>query len=81
MRLWDLTIGWTAFPHLYELRRPKTTADQAHVEARFAPCFDARDWAHHQPPGGVTEFSVMGLAIASQVLYIGNSVWIAMATR
>ncbi len=37
MRLWDLTIGWAAFPHLYERRRPKTTAGQPHVEARFTP--------------------------------------------
>ena len=44
MRLWDLTVGWAAFPHLYELRRPKTTADQAHIEAQFATYFDARDW-------------------------------------
>ena len=44
MRLWDLTVGWAAFPHLYELRRPKTPAHQAHVDAQFAPYFDARDW-------------------------------------
>lgn len=44
LRLWDLTVGWAAFPHLYELRRPKTTADQAHIQAQFATYFDARDW-------------------------------------
>ena len=44
MRLWDLTVGCAAFPHLYELRRPKTPADQAHIEAQFATYFDARGW-------------------------------------
>ena len=44
MRLWNLTVGWAAFPYLYELRRPKTAADQAHIEKQFATYFDARDW-------------------------------------
>ena len=44
LRLWDLTVGWAALPHLYELRRPKTAADQAHIQAQFAPYFEARDW-------------------------------------
>ena len=44
MRLWDLTVGWADFPHLYEMRRPKTAADQAHIEDQFATYFNARDW-------------------------------------
>jgi 2-hydroxychromene-2-carboxylate isomerase len=43
-RLWDLVMGWTEFPHLYELRRPKTAADWEHVGASFAPYLEARDW-------------------------------------
>jgi 2-hydroxychromene-2-carboxylate isomerase len=43
-RLWDLTMGWTEFPHLYELRRPKTAADWEHIGASFAPYLEARDW-------------------------------------
>ena len=44
MRLWDLTVGWREFPRLYEMRRPKTAADQIHIENQFATYFDARDW-------------------------------------
>ena len=43
-RLWDLVAGWTEFPHLYELRRPKTAADWDHIGASFAPYAQARDW-------------------------------------
>jgi len=44
MRLWDLTVGWREFPHLYEMRRPKTEADKAHIDAQFKPYVEARDW-------------------------------------
>ena len=27
LRMWDLTVAWTEFPHLYELQRPKGKAD------------------------------------------------------
>ncbi|GIX47547.1 MAG: hypothetical protein KatS3mg131_1758 [Candidatus Tectimicrobiota bacterium] len=50
LRLWDLTLGWCEFPHLYELRRPKTAADFAHIEAQFAPYYQARDWPTIQNP-------------------------------
>jgi 2-hydroxychromene-2-carboxylate isomerase len=43
-RLWDLTAGWAEYPHLYELRRPKTAADWTHIEGRFRPYLDAREW-------------------------------------
>jgi 2-hydroxychromene-2-carboxylate isomerase len=43
-RLWDLVAGWAEFPHLYEVRRPKTTADWEHIGASFAPYLEARDW-------------------------------------
>jgi 2-hydroxychromene-2-carboxylate isomerase len=43
-RLWDLVAGWSEFPYLYELRRPKTGADWAHINASFAPYVKARDW-------------------------------------
>ncbi len=49
-RLWDLVAGWAEFPHLYELRRPKTAADWNHIETSFAPTFDARDWHSVQNP-------------------------------
>jgi 2-hydroxychromene-2-carboxylate isomerase len=49
-RLWDLVAGWQEFPHLYELRRPKTAADLDHIAAAFAPTFEARDWRSVQNP-------------------------------
>ena len=50
MRLWDLTLGWTEFPHLYEMRRPKTQADLTHIDAQFEPYYTARDWLTIQKP-------------------------------
>jgi 2-hydroxychromene-2-carboxylate isomerase len=49
-RLWDLVSGWVEFPHLYELRRPKTGADWEHIQANFAPYLDARDWRTIERP-------------------------------
>ena len=51
-RLWDLVSGWADFPHLYELRRPKTADDWAHIQDVFSPYLAARDWrsvAHPVP--------------------------------
>ena len=49
-RLWDLVLGWREFPHLYELRRPKTESDWQHIEASFSPYLNARDWQTIQNP-------------------------------
>ncbi|HVA72986.1 MAG TPA: DsbA family protein [Acidimicrobiales bacterium] len=49
-RLWDLVAGWTEFPHLYELRRPKTAADWDHIGASFTPYIEARDWRTIERP-------------------------------
>jgi 2-hydroxychromene-2-carboxylate isomerase len=49
-RLWDLVTGWAEFPRLYELRRPKTQADWAHIENCFRPYLSARDWKTVQNP-------------------------------
>jgi hypothetical protein len=49
-RLWDLVAGWAEFPHLYEVRRPKTVADWEHIGASFAPYLAARDWQTVQRP-------------------------------
>jgi predicted DsbA family dithiol-disulfide isomerase len=51
-RLWDLVAGWTEYPHLFELRRPKSSADWSHIGEMFAPYLKARDWqtvAHPVP--------------------------------
>ena len=44
LRLWDLVEGWWEFPHLYELRKPKTDADWAHIGSHFETYLAARDW-------------------------------------
>jgi 2-hydroxychromene-2-carboxylate isomerase len=44
LRLWDLVEGWWEFPHLYELRKPKTPADWAHIGSHFDTYLRARDW-------------------------------------
>jgi 2-hydroxychromene-2-carboxylate isomerase len=49
-RLWDLVAGWSEFPHLYELRRPKTGADWAHIAEQFNPYLTARDWQTIERP-------------------------------
>lgn len=43
-RLWDAVDAWRQFPHLYEMRRPKTKADWEHIEGSFRPYLTARDW-------------------------------------
>ena len=50
LRLWELTVGWTEFPHLYEMRRPKTAADFAYIDAQFDTYYKARDWKTIQNP-------------------------------
>ena len=49
-KLWDLVAGWGHFPHLYELRRPKTETDWQHISATFQPYLDARSWRTVQNP-------------------------------
>jgi 2-hydroxychromene-2-carboxylate isomerase len=44
LRLWDLTLGWRDFPHVYEIKRPKSRDDQRHIAAVFQPYLGARAW-------------------------------------
>jgi hypothetical protein len=44
VRLWDAVVAWTEFPHLYELQRPKTPADEQAIAEAFRPYLQARDW-------------------------------------
>ena len=48
--LWDLVCATRRFPHLYELKRPKTDADVAFIAAEFAPYLTARDWESRERP-------------------------------
>lgn len=43
-RLWHLVEGWTDFPHLFELQRPKGRGHQAAIAEAFRPYLEARDW-------------------------------------
>jgi len=44
VRLWDLVVGWTEFPHLYELQRPKRADDLRLIATTFRPYLEARSW-------------------------------------
>ncbi|BCI52230.1 hypothetical protein NIIDNTM18_15080 [Mycolicibacterium litorale] len=37
-------VAWTEFRHLYELQRPKSSADQQAIATTFRPYLEARDW-------------------------------------
>jgi len=50
VRLWDLTLGWLEFPHVYEVQRPKGPADIDAIATAFRPYLDARDWLSVQKP-------------------------------
>jgi 2-hydroxychromene-2-carboxylate isomerase len=42
--LWELVKGMQRFPHLYELRHPKTTDDLLHIGEQFRTYLTTRDW-------------------------------------
>jgi 2-hydroxychromene-2-carboxylate isomerase len=42
--LWDLVRDMQRFPHLYELRHPKTMDDLLHVGEQFGTYLSTRDW-------------------------------------
>lgn len=42
--LWDLVKSMQRFPHLYELRHPKTTDDLLHIGDQFRTYLSTRDW-------------------------------------
>jgi len=44
LALWELVAGWQRFPHLYELRHPKTHHDLVHVAEQFNTYLTTRDW-------------------------------------
>jgi 2-hydroxychromene-2-carboxylate isomerase len=44
IQLWRLVTGWIAFPHLYELQRPKRSSDLKAIADTFRPYVEARDW-------------------------------------
>jgi len=44
VRLFDAVVAWTEFPHLYELQRPKSRADERVILDALRPYLEARDW-------------------------------------
>jgi 2-hydroxychromene-2-carboxylate isomerase len=50
LRLWELVAGWWEFPHLYELRKPKTDDDLRHIAGQFDTYLRARDWQTIENP-------------------------------
>jgi hypothetical protein len=48
--LWSLVEGWRRFPHLFELKRPKSTSDLTAIAEAFDPYLRARDWESVQRP-------------------------------
>ena len=48
--LWDLVRSMQRFPHLYELRHPKTAADVRHVGEEFRTYLTSRDWGTIENP-------------------------------
>jgi 2-hydroxychromene-2-carboxylate isomerase len=42
--LWDLVSALPRFPHLYELRHPKTADDLLHIGEQFHTYLTTRDW-------------------------------------
>jgi 2-hydroxychromene-2-carboxylate isomerase len=44
LALWELVRGMQRFPHLYEVRHPKTTDDLLHIGEQFRTYLTTRDW-------------------------------------
>ncbi len=44
LRLWDVVTGMLEFPRVYELQRPKGTADQEAIVDALRPYLAGRDW-------------------------------------
>ena len=44
LRLWSAITAWLEFPGLYEIKRPKSAADERAIAEAFRPYLEARDW-------------------------------------
>jgi 2-hydroxychromene-2-carboxylate isomerase len=44
VRLWEATLALLAFPHVYEIQRPKAPSDRKDILATLSPYLQARDW-------------------------------------
>ena len=50
LALWDLTLVYSRFPGLYEIKTPKTDADLEAIGRAFQPYLDNREWQTIQHP-------------------------------
>ncbi|HTL86238.1 MAG TPA: DsbA family protein [Acidimicrobiia bacterium] len=50
LALWEIVRNMERFPHLYELRHPKTTDDIVHVAEQFRTYLTTRDWRTVENP-------------------------------
>ncbi len=50
LALWDLVTATRRFPHLYEIKRPKTQLDMQHIAEQFTPYLTGRDWQSKEKP-------------------------------
>jgi len=50
LELWNLTLAYSRFPGLYEIKTPKTDADVAAIGRAFTPYLDGREWQTIQNP-------------------------------
>ena len=50
LRLWDLTVDYSTFPGLYEIKTPKTDADLRSIGDAFSPYLRNREWPTIQNP-------------------------------
>jgi hypothetical protein len=48
--LWDITLAYSRFPGLFELKTPKTDSDMAMIGSIFSPYLNARQWRTIQNP-------------------------------
>jgi len=48
--LWDITLAYSRFPGLFELKTPKTDADMDMIGTIFSPYLEARQWRTIQNP-------------------------------
>ncbi len=58
-------MAWTAFPHLYEIQRPKSRSDAEQIAAAFQPYLQGRDWVSIDR-GTVVDFGVPPRAAGAQ---------------
>lgn len=50
LRLWDMTVNYSTFPGLYEIKTPKTDADLRSIGEAFSPYLRNREWQTIQNP-------------------------------